>query len=895
MAKPIDSLNAMRPLRVDGMSYVMMSLAAAEANGLPGLTRLPRSLKVLAENVLRHEDGRAVTSATLDALRLWSSAKGIGAEVPFHPTRLVLNDSGGLPAMADLAALRDAVGRAGGDPRGINPGVPADMVVDHSVMVDAFGTPDAMARNLDLEYQRNGERYAFLRWCEQAFDGFRVAAPGQGILHQVNLEHMARCIWTRDHDGIRWAFPESLMGTDSHTPMVNALGVLGWGVGGIEATAGVLGQPIGIVLPRVVGCRLVGAPAQGVTATDITLLVVQRLRAHGVIAAYVEFFGPALSRLSLTDRATLSNMAPEYGATMGFCPVDAETIRFLELTGRGGAHGRLVEAYCRAQGLWHEADGPQPDFLETIEIDLSDAEPAAAGPRRPQDRVALPQIRASFDTAFPPRDSVPEGGLPDGAVVIAAITSCTNTSNPEGMLGAGILARKAAARGLATKPWVKTSLAPGSTVVAEYLEATGLQAHLDQLGFNLIGFGCTTCMGNSGPLPETVEQAIGIGGSIAVAVLSGNRNFEGRVHTLAKANYIMSPALVVAHALAGTIRIDLTRDPIGMDRDGRPVMLADIWPAPTEIAEAREVALTTERFVRRYAAVFAGDDRWRSVEAPGGDTFPWSRDSLYMQEPPFLLDVPAEPAPAEDLRGARMLVLLGDSVTTDHISPVGSITPDSASGRYLVDRQVRPRDFNSFAARRLNHHVMIRGTFGNIRLRNRLVAGTEGGWTRHQPSGEVLPIHEAAERYGAEGVPLIVVAGSEYGTGSSRDWAAKGTRLLGIRVVIANSFERIHRSNLVYLGVLPLQLPQGVTPGTLGLDGTETFDVTGIAPAPAPASSATLTIHRADGRSESLALLCRLDTAFEAECFRHGGILPRVLRQHLVGLGQRAAPGPSPG
>ena len=890
MPRTQDSLSATRSLTVDGTDHAIVSLAAAEANGLPGLTTLPRSLKVLAENVLRHEDGRAVTASTLDGLRRWSTPEGVGAEVPFHPTRLVLNDSGGLPAMADLAALRDAVRRAGADPTRINPGVPADMVIDHSVMVDAFGTPDAVARNLDLEYERNAERYRFLRWCQTAFAGFRVAAPGQGILHQVNLEHMARCVWTSEQDGRRWAYPESLMGTDSHTPMVNALGVLGWGVGGIEATAGVLGQPIGIVLPRVVGCRLVGAPAQGVTATDITLLVVQRLRAYGVIAAYVEFFGPGLSRLSLPDRATLSNMAPEYGATMGFCPIDAETIRFLELTGRGGAHARLVEAYCRAQGLWHEADGPQPHFHETLEIDLSAAEPAAAGPRRPQDRVSLPQIRPSFDAAFPPRDSVPEGGLADGAVVIAAITSCTNTSNPKGMLGAGILARKAVARGLTTKPWVKTSLAPGSTVVADYLEATGLQADLDRIGFNLIGFGCTTCMGNSGPLPEAVEQAIATGGSTAVAVLSGNRNFEGRVHTLAKANYIMSPPLVVAHALAGTIRIDLTRDPIGEDREGRPVMLSDIWPTPEEIAAAREIALTTERFERRYGAIFAGDDRWHGLDAPAGDTFPWSANSLYMQEPPFLQDVPAEPEPAEDLEGARMLVMLGDSVTTDHISPVGIITPDSASGRYLIDHQVRPKDFNSFAARRLNHHVMIRGTFGNIRLRNRLVPGTEGGWTRHEPSGEIMPIHEAAARYTAEGTPLIVVAGAEYGTGSSRDWAAKGTRLLGVRVVIANSFERIHRSNLVYLGVLPLQLPPGVTPETLALDGTETFDLKGIAPWPAPVSTITWTIRRADGRVETLPLLCRLDTPFEAECFRHGGILPRVLRQHLsaVASGGRA-------
>jgi aconitate hydratase len=877
----LDSFSAIRTLRVDGAEHMMMSLEAAEASGLSGLMRLPRSLKVLAENVLRHEDGRAVSQATLTTLRDWSSRTGLGYEVPFHPTRLVLNDSGGLPAMADLAALRDAVRRAGGDPASINPGVPADMVIDHSVMVDVSGTADAVGRNLDLEYSRNAERYRFLRWCQDAFEGFRVVPPGNGILHQVNLEHMARCVWTDQREGRSWAYPESLMGTDSHTPMVNALGVLGWGVGGIEATAGVLGQPIGIVLPRVVGCRLTGAPPMGTTATDIALLVVQRLRAYGVIAAYVEFFGPGLAHLSLPDRATLSNMAPEYGATMGFCPIDAETIRFLELTGRGGAHARLVEAYTKSQGLWHDSEGIQPDFLETAEIDLSAVEPSAAGPRRPQDRVSLSQIPTSFEAAFPPRDAVPEGGLPDGAVVIAAITSCTNTSSPQGMLGAGILARKAVARGLTTKPWVKTSLAPGSTVVADYLSATGLQADLDQLGFNLVGFGCTTCMGNSGPLLPETERSIEAGNSAAVAVLSGNRNFEGRIHTLAKANYIMSPPLVVAHALTGTIRIDLTRDPIGTDRDGQLVFLSDLWPSQTEIEEAVAVALTAERFNNRYAAIFEGDERWRSLDAPAGQTFPWSRDSLYMKEPPFLLDVPPVPEPSSDLHGARMLVMLGDSVTTDHISPVGIITPGSASGQYLIEHQVRPVDFNSFAARRLNHQVMIRGTFGNIRMKNKLAPGTEGGWTRHQPSGEIMPIHLAAERYAADKVPLIVVAGREYGTGSSRDWAAKGTRLLGVKAVIAASFERIHRSNLVYLGVLPLQLPEGVTPDTLGLDGSETFDLTGIAPSPEPVSSIACTIHRADGRAEELTLLCRLDTPFEAECFRHGGILPRVLRQNL--------------
>ena len=886
----MDSFASRRALRVGGVDYRMVSLAAAEANGLAGLTTLPRSLKVLAENVLRHEDGRAVTRAVLDGLGAWSGA-GIGAEVPFHPTRLVLNDSGGLPAMADLAALRDAIRRAGGDPARINPGIPADMVVDHSVMVDVFGTADAVARNLDLEYERNGERYRFLRWCQQAFTGFRVVPPGNGILHQVNLEAMARCVWVEERDGMRWASPETLMGTDSHTPMINALGVLGWGVGGIEATAGVLGQPIGIVLPRVVGCRLVGAPRTGVTAMDVTLMVTQRLRAYGVIAAYVEFFGPGLARLPLTDRATLSNMAVEYGATMGFCPIDEETLRFLELTGRGGAHARLVEAYAKEQGLWHDAEGAQPHFLETVEIDLTEAEPSAAGPRRPQDRVRLADIPTSFAAAFPPRQTVPAGGLPDGSIVIAAITSCTNTSNPEGMLGAGILAKKAVARGLTRKPWVKTSLAPGSRVVADYLEATGLQAPLDALGFNLIGFGCTTCMGNSGPLPDEVEEAMEAGGTIGAAVLSGNRNFEGRIHTRAKASYIMSPPLVVAHALAGNVRVDLTKDPLGTDRDGQPVHLEDIWPTPAEIAEARAQALTTERFTRRYATVFDGDARWRGQEAPDGVTFPWTEDSLYMREPPFLQGVAPEPEPMADLHGARMLALLGDSVTTDHISPVGIITPDSASGQYLMAHQVRPKDFNSFAARRLNHEVMIRGTFANIRIRNRMAPGTEGGWTRHQPSGEVMPVHRAAERYAAEGVPLVVVAGAEYGTGSSRDWAAKGARLLGVRAVIANSFERIHRSNLVYLGVLPLQFAEGVTPESLGLDGTESFDIRDLAPAPQPGARIACIIRRADGTTESVTLLCRLDTPFEAECFRHGGILPRVLRQALAaqrGPGDRA-------
>ncbi|HEV7456861.1 MAG TPA: aconitate hydratase AcnA [Roseococcus sp.] len=881
MAAERDSLGARRDIRLGEHIWRVVSLEAAEAAGAGPLSRLPRSLKVLAENVLRHEDGLVIGAPQLAALKGWGDPAAVGQEVPYHPTRVVMNDSGGLPAMADLAALRDAVVRAGGDPRRINPRVPADMVVDHSIMVDHAGSPDAAARNLDLEYERNAERYRFLRWCQGAFDNFRVVPPGNGILHQVNLESFARCVWTETRGNQRWAFPETLLGTDSHTPMINAIGVFGWGVGGIEAAAAILGQPIGIVLPRVVGCRLTGALPRGVTATDAVLMVTQKLRAVGVVASYVEFFGPGLAALNVFDRATLANMAPEYGATMGFFPVDAQTISFLEMTGRGGDHARLVESYCRMQGLWHDAAGVQPDYAEVVEINLSEAEPSAAGPRRPQDRVALPRIRDSFEAAFPPAPEA-EGRLSDGAVVIAAITSCTNTSNAQNMLAAGLLARKAVARGLRAKPWVKTSLAPGSRVVADYLEATGLQAPLDALGFHLIGFGCTTCMGNSGPLPPETEAAIEAGQTTAVAVLSGNRNFEGRIHTQAKANYIMSPPLVVAHALAGTVRIDMTREPLGTGHDGQPVFLADIWPSPEEIAQAASVALNAPRFTNRYATVFQGDARWEALPAPKGDTFPWEGESLYLNEPPFLREVPREAAAIPDITGARALALLGDSITTDHISPVGIITPGSAAGQYLISLGVPPAEFNSFAARRVKHEVMIRGTFANIRIQNRLAAGRTGGWTRHEPSGEILPVHEAAERYAAEGVPLVVVAGQDYGAGSSRDWAAKGTLLLGVRAVIANGFERIHRANLVYMGVLPLELPAGVTVETLGLDGTERWDIAGIHPAPEPGAGLPARLHRADGRVEELTLRCRLDTPFEAECFRAGGILPRVLRASLV-------------
>jgi aconitate hydratase len=881
MVPPKDSFGARRALSVGDAAYRIISLEAAERHGAGALSRLPRSLKVLAENLLRHEDEMVIGQAQLEALRGWTEPAAVGQEVPYHPTRVVLNDSGGLPAMADLAALRDAVARAGSNPRSINPRVPADMVIDHSVMVDFAGSAGAAGRNLDLEYARNAERYRFLRWCERSFEGFRVVPPGNGIQHQVNVEHLARCVWTAADGDARWAFPETLLGTDSHTPMVNALGVFGWGVGGIEAVAAILGQPVGIVLPRVVGCRLCGAPRAGVTATDIALLVTEKLRRHGVIAAFVEYFGPGLAHLSLPDRATLANMAPEYGATMGFFPIDDETLRYLALTGRGGAHAALVEHYCKAQGLWHDVDGVQPDFVETVEIDLGAAEPAVAGPRRPQDRVPLAATRESFEAAFPPAGD-DRKTLPDGAVVIAAITSCTNTSNVSSMLGAGILARKAQERGLAPRPWVKTSLAPGSRVVGDYLVATGLQAPLDALGFQVVGYGCTTCMGNSGPLLPATERAIEADGATAVAVLSGNRNFEGRIHTLARANYIMSPPLVVAFALAGTVRIDLTREPLGHDRDGRPVMLAELWPTPAELAEAEVTALRPERFSARYAEVFRGDARWEGLDAPSGDTFAWDAASLYLNEPPFLAAVPAEPEPHGDIVGARPLALLGDSITTDHISPVGIITPRSAAGQYLVSLGVKPAEFNSFASRRVKHDVMIRGTFANIRLRNRMAPEREGGFTRHEPSGEILPMHEAAARYIRDSVPLVVVAGHEYGAGSSRDWAAKGTMLLGVRAVIARSFERIHRSNLVYMGVLPLQFPDGVSAETLGLDGSERFDLTGIAPSPAPRAPVRCAIHRADGSRTELELLCRLDTPYEAECFRHGGILPRVLRATLA-------------
>jgi len=885
-----DSLKTRRSIEIGGRTFHYYSLDAAEDAGAGRVTRLPRSLKVLYENLLRHEDGFAVRKEDLTAFA--PSLRGTGAEleIAFHPTRVMMNDSAGIPLMADFAALRGAMARNGGDPKSITPLIQSDLIVDHSVMVDRYGTPDAVEANLDLEFERNAGRYSFLRWAQQNFANFRVVPPGTGICHQVNVEALARCIWTAEQDGQTFAFPETLLGTDSHTPMINCLGILGWGVGGIEGGSAMLGQPVSMMVPRVVGCRLTGRLRPGVTATDLVLAIVERLRAHGVVGTFVEYFGPGLSALSLSDRATLANMAPEYGATMGFFPIDGETIRYLAQTARGGAHLELVETYARIQGLWHDADGPQPDFGETVEIDLDAIVPSIAGPKRPQDRIALGDAARGFaQDLLPDCAPLPEGGAPvegkpwtvdHGHVIIAAITSCTNTSNPSVMLAAGLLARNAVARGLEVKPWVKTSLSPGSLVVADYLKSTGLQESLDTLGFNLTGFGCMTCMGNSGPLDGPVTKAIEKHDVTATAVLSGNRNFEGRIHPLARTNYIGSPPLVVAYALAGSMRVDLTRDPLGTGSDGKPVYLADIWPTPEELDRLADSVLVPERYEASYAGMFDGDRRWQGIAGAGGDTYRWPNDN-YMKEPPFFLEVGPDLPSREDIVGARPLVLLGDSITTDHISPVGTITATSAAGQYLIDHGVPPEDFNSFAARRVNHEVMIRGAFANIRIQNQMVPDRRGGWARHEPSGEVMPVHEAAARYRAEGVPLVVVAGREYGQGSSRDWAAKGTRLLGVRAVIAEGFERIHRSNLIGLGVLPLQFAEGHSWSGLAMDGTEKIDVPGIAGDIDCRMPLEMTLTRADGRTETVPLVCRLDTRLEVEYYRHGGILHYVLRKRI--------------
>ncbi|MBM3492364.1 MAG: aconitate hydratase AcnA [Alphaproteobacteria bacterium] len=881
-----DTLKTRRSLSVAGQAYDYFSLPAAAAS-LGDLSRLPFSLKVLLENLLRAEDGRSVTVDDLKAAAAWLKDRRSEREIAFRPARVLMQDFTGVPAVVDLAAMRQAMAKLGGDPKKINPLSPVDLVIDHSVIVDHFGRADSMAKNIELEFQRNGERYSFLRWGQKAFDNFRVVPPGTGICHQVNVEYLAQVVWTGQAGGRTVAYPDTLVGTDSHTTMVNGLAVLGWGVGGIEAEAAMLGQPISMLIPEVVGFRLTGRLKEGTTATDLVLTVTQMLRKKGVVGKFVEFYGPGLDELPLTDRATIANMAPEYGATCGFFPIDQETLRYLTLTGREAGRIALVEAYAKAQGLWREAGQAEPVFTDTLDLDLSQVEPSLAGPKRPQDRVALSNAAAAFRKALPDlvgkadpqaKAAVADFHVTHGDVVIAAITSCTNTSNPSVLLAAGLLAKKAVDRGLTRKPWVKTSLAPGSQVVADYLAAAGLQGALDELGFNIVGYGCTTCIGNSGPLEEPIVHAIEQADLVVSAVLSGNRNFEGRVNQLVKANYLASPPLCVAYAIAGSLNVDLAKDPLGKGKDDQPVYLKDIWPSPREVADAVARFVTPEMFRTRYADVFTGPAEWRKVASGEGMTYRWNIGSTYVKEPPYFADMTAEPARLADVKGARILALLGDSITTDHISPAGSIRKDSPAGDYLIGHQVPARDFNQYGARRGNHEVMMRGTFANSRIKNEMLAGFEGGATRHIPSGQQLPIYDAAMRYIAEGTPLVVVAGKEYGTGSSRDWAAKGTRLLGVRAVIVESFERIHRSNLVGMGVLPLQFPDGVDRKSLGLKGDEVVDLSGIAAGLKARQQIDCKIVYADGRVRELKLLSRIDTLDELEYFRHGGILHYVLR-----------------
>ncbi len=879
-----DTLKTRRDLSVGGKSYSYYSLEAAAAE-IGDISRLPYSMKVLLENLLRYEDGSSVTVDDIRAIGQWLKDKRSDREIAYRPARVLLQDFTGVPAVVDLAAMREALAKLGGDPKKINPLSPVDLVIDHSVTVDNYGTDDAFKKNVDLEFARNGERYSFLRWGQSAFDNFRVVPPGTGICHQVNLEYLSQVVWTKDEDGKTVAYPDTVVGTDSHTTMVNGLSVLGWGVGGIEAEAAMLGQPVSMLIPEVIGFKLTGAMKEGMTATDLVLTVVQMLRAKGVVGKFVEFYGPGLDHLTLADQATIGNMAPEYGATCGIFPIDEETIRYLTFTSRDPERVALVEAYAKAQGMWRDANTPDPVFTDTLELDLGSVEPSLAGPKRPQDRVALSGIPASAEKALADMGSgtsQPLEGSDDtldpADVVIAAITSCTNTSNPAVLIAAGLLAKKAHEKGLTTKPWVKTSLAPGSQVVTDYLVAAGLQEHLDALGFELVGYGCTTCIGNSGPLNPPVQKAVEDGNLSVSSVISGNRNFEGRVHPMVKLSYLASPPLVVAYALAGSLKVDMLKDPLGTDADGQPVFLKDIWPSNREIEEVIGASLTPAMFKARYANVFEGPEEWRSIDAGSGMTYLWSDASTYVQYPPFFDGMKAEPEAISDVQGARVLAMLGDSITTDHISPAGSIKKEGPAGDYLLEHQVRPIEFNSYGARRGNHQVMMRGTFANIRIKNEVAPGTEGGFTRHLPDGKVMPIYDAAMLYADEGVPLVIIGGKEYGTGSSRDWAAKGTRLLGVKAVIVESFERIHRSNLVGMGVLPLQFKDGASRASLKLTGEEILDVTGVAGGITPRMDVQVTIHRPDGSSEQITALCRIDTADEVEYYRNGGILHYVLR-----------------
>ncbi|WP_028693824.1 aconitate hydratase AcnA [Pseudomonas cremoricolorata] len=909
----LDSLKTLKTLDVAGKTYHYYSLPDA-ARQLGDLQKLPMSLKVLLENLLRWEDNETVSADDIKALAQWLQERRSDREIQYRPARVLMQDFTGVPAVVDLAAMRAAMAKAGGDPQRINPLSPVDLVIDHSVMVDHYASDEAFEQNVDIEMQRNGERYAFLRWGQDAFDNFSVVPPGTGICHQVNLEYLGRTVWTREEDGRTYAFPDTLVGTDSHTTMINGLGVLGWGVGGIEAEAAMLGQPVSMLIPEVIGFKLTGKLREGITATDLVLTVTQMLRKKGVVGKFVEFYGDGLAQLPLADRATLANMAPEYGATCGFFPVDEVTLDYLRLSGRPDATVQLVEQYCKAQGLWREP-GQEPLFSDSLALDMNEVGASLAGPKRPQDRVALEDVSKTFDGfmelqpkaagkevgrleseggggvavgnadqagTYPDEDDSASPALRDGAVVIAAITSCTNTSNPSVMMAAGLLAKNAVERGLQRKPWVKSSLAPGSKVVTEYFEAAGLTPYLDQLGFDLVGYGCTTCIGNSGPLNEDIESAITSNDLTVASVLSGNRNFEGRVHPLVKTNWLASPPLVVAYALAGSVRTDLSRDALGTDKHGQPVYLKDIWPSQQEVADA-VAKVSTAMFHKEYAEVFKGDAQWQAIEVPKAATYVWQDDSTYIQHPPFFDDIGGPLPKIEDVHGANILALLGDSVTTDHISPAGNIKADSPAGRYLREKGVEPRDFNSYGSRRGNHEVMMRGTFANIRIRNEMLGGEEGGNTIHVPSGERLSIYDAAMRYQQAGTPLVVIAGQEYGTGSSRDWAAKGTNLLGVKAVLAESFERIHRSNLVGMGVLPLQFRAGADRKSLGLTGHERIDILGLTDAQIrPAMPLTLRITREDGNSEELEVLCRIDTLNEVEYFKAGGILHYVLRQLIA-------------
>jgi aconitate hydratase A / 2-methylisocitrate dehydratase len=886
-----NTFGAKAPLKVGGDSVAIFKLDVLESAGIGEMSRLPFSLRVLLENLLRHEDGRFVRADDIRALAAWdpSSLGDGGREISFMPARVLLQDFTGVPAVVDLAAMRDAMGRLGGDPKKINPLLPAELVIDHSVQVDKFGAANAFAFNAEMEMQRNIERYAFLRWGQQSFRNFKVVPPDTGICHQVNLEYLARVVFSEKKNGERAAFPDSLVGTDSHTTMVNGLGVFGWGVGGIEAEAAMLGQPLSMLIPAVVGFKLHGRLPAGATATDLVLTVTQMLRKKGVVGKFVEFYGSGLSSLTLPDRATIANMAPEYGATMGFFPVDAETLAYLRFTDRAEDRVKLVEAYTKEQGLFRTDQTGDPVFSDKLELDLASVVPTMAGPKRPQDSVPLTQAKSAFEKSLEGeskhvqvRNDGDKFDLSDGSVVIAAITSCTNTSNPSLMLGAGLLAKKAVERGLTTKPWVKTSFAPGSKVVTDYIEKAGLRPYLESLRFHLVGYGCTTCIGNSGPLPETIGKAIKENNLVAVSVLSGNRNFEGRINPLCRANYLASPPLVVAYALAGRMDFDIVNEPLGTDKSGRPVFLHELWPTPLEVENAMRNSVSSDMFRKEYADVFTGDAKWRALPIPEGDLYAWDGKSTYIKNPPYFEGMALEPAPIADLHGLRALAVLGDSITTDHISPAGSIAPDSPAGKYLVAHGVQPKDFNSYGARRGNHEVMMRGTFANIRLRNQLAPGTEGGWTIHQPSGGKMSIYDAAMKYRDEGVPLVVIAGKEYGSGSSRDWAAKGTILLGVKAVLAESFERIHRSNLVGMGVLPLEFMPGENAKSLGLRGLEEFDIEGLARGFEPHKKVRVRVRDANGEKREISAVARVDTPFEVAYYQNGGILHYVLRQ-MVG------------